>query len=154
MDNLRENTPELSKIKKENPFRVPENYFDDFSARLHIKIEAEKKVVPAPKNRIIQMLKPAVGLAASFVLIFMLVYWPLKTFSPKQVAENNSSIVIEEYDSDNENESLNLLESIDENSFYALLDEPAKSVEFSDEELMSYINTNISEYEIYLGTDF
>ncbi|QGY45436.1 hypothetical protein GM418_17680 [Maribellus comscasis] len=150
MDNLKENTPELSKIKKENPFRVPENYFDDFSARLQMKIEAEKKVVPAPKKSIIQLLKPAISLAASFALIFLLVYWPLKSFLPNKLAESNT-IEIESYD--NENQYLTLLEGIDENSFYALLDEPTAKVEFSDDELINYINTNISEYDIYLGTD-
>ncbi|MCG6186435.1 hypothetical protein [Maribellus maritimus] len=150
MDNLKENTPELSKIKKENPFRVPENYFDDFSARLQMKIEAEKKVVPGPKRRIIQLLKPAISLAASFALIFLLVYWPLKSFLPGKFAESNT-IEIESYD--NENQYLTLLEGIDENSFYALIDEPSATVEFSDDELINYINTNMSEYDIYLGTD-
>jgi hypothetical protein len=150
MDNLRENTPGLSKIKKENPFRVPDNYFDDFPARLQMKIEAGKEVVPVPENRIIQLLKPAISLAASFALIFLLVYWPLKTFLPGHIAEN-STIEVESYD--NENQYLTLLESIDENSFYVLLNEPSATVEFSDDELMNYINANISEYEIYLGTD-
>ncbi len=151
MDNLRENTPELSNIKKENPFRTPSHYFDDFSARLQMKLETETTVIPAPKNRIIQLLKPAISLAASFALIFLLVYWPLKTFLPDKVADNNN-VEIESYD--NENQYLTLLEGIDEDSFYALLDEPSTTVDFSDDELMNYINTNISEYEIYLGTDF
>ncbi len=152
MDKLKENTPELSKLKKENPFRVPENYFDDFSARLQMKIEAEKKVVQAPKNRIIQFLKPAISLAASFALIFMLVYWPLRTFLPNQVAENNN---IEIEITDEDSQFLNFLEGIDENSFYALLDEPAVSdIEFSDEELLTYLSTNFSDYELYLETDF
>lgn len=151
MDNIRENTSELSKLKKENPFRTPDNYFDDFSARLQMKLEAEKKVAPVPKNRIVQFLKPALSLAASFALIFLLVYWPMKSFLPNQVAENNG-VEIESYD--DENQYLTLLEGIDEDSFYALLDEPNTTVEFSDDDLMDYINTNISEYEIYLGTDF
>jgi hypothetical protein len=33
----------LSDIKRENPFGVPERYFDDFSARLRDKILAEEK---------------------------------------------------------------------------------------------------------------
>ena len=152
MDKLKENTPELSKLKKENPFRVPENYFDNFSARLQMKIEAEKKVVQAPKNRIIQFLKPAISMAASFALIFMLVYWPLKTFLPNHVAENNS-IKIEITDEDSQ--YLTFLEGIDENSFYALLDEPATTeIEFTDEELLTYLSTNFSDYELYLETDF
>lgn len=150
MDDLRENTPELSKIKKENPFRVPDNYFDDFSARLQLKLETEKKALAAPKNRIIQYLKPAISLAASFALIFLLVYWPLKTFLSGEVADNNSA-VIESYN--DETQYLTLLESIDENSFYVLLEEPKPTVEFSDDELINYISTNISDYELFVGTD-
>lgn len=149
MEEIKKIAPELSKIERKVPFRTPDHYFDDFSARLQMKLEAEKKVLPSPKIRIIQFLKPALSLAASFALIFMLVYWPLKTFMPAQVA-NNSNIEMEMSD----NEYLNLLEGIDENSFYALLNEPVSTVEFSDDELISYLSTNVSDYEIYLGTEF
>ncbi len=148
---MRKNTPSLSEIKKENPFGVPDNYFDDFSARLQMKLEAEKKVVAAPKSRIVQLLKPAIGLAASFALIFILVYWPIKSFLPSHLAKSNS-VVTDQYDTDEQ--YITLLEGIDENSFFALLDAPANSVEFSDDELINYINTNISEYEICLGTEY
>jgi hypothetical protein len=149
MEDINKIAPVLSKIKKEVPFRAPENYFDDFSARLQMKLDAEKMVLPAPKTRIIQFLKPALSLAASFALIFMLVYWPLKTFLPTQVAETSKTDT-EMLD----NEYLALLENMDENSFYALLDEPDSNVEFSEDELISYLNTNVSDYEIYLGTEF
>ncbi len=149
MDELKNIAPELSKIKKENPFGVPPHYFDDFSARLQMKIEAEKAVLPSPKNRIIQFLKPALSLAASFALIFLLVYFPLKTFNNAQLAENS--------DSDTEltnDDYLTLLEGMDENSFYALLNEPTSSDEFSDDELLNYLGSNVSDYDIYLETDF
>jgi hypothetical protein len=149
MDELKKITPELSKIKKENPFTVPKNYFDDFPARLQMKIEAEKEVLPSPKNRIIQILKPAIGLAASFLLIFMLVQWPLKNFTLKQVA-NTNSVVIELYDDD----YLSLVESIDENSFYALLEEPVPTIEYSDDELITYLGSTITDYEIIVGTNY
>lgn len=149
MNDLNNKKPELSKIKREYPFRVPDNYFDDFSARLQIKLEAEKKASPKRKNRIIQFLKPAIGLAASFALIFMLVYWPLKSHLPNTIATNTNTKP-EFYEDD----YLSLVEGIDENSFYALLNEPATSVEFSDEDLMNYVSSNISEYEIYLETDY
>ncbi len=148
MDELKNIAPELSKLKKENPYRVPEHYFDDFSARLQMKIQAEK-AVPVKQNRMIQFLKPALGLAASFALIFMLVYWPIKTFTPKQIANNGSETVMtinEEY--------LSMVERMDENSFYALLDEPESSVNYSDEDLIAYINTNVSDYDLYQESDF
>jgi len=148
MDELKKISPELSKLKKENPFRTPDNYFDDFSAQLQMKLEAEKKSVPIQQNRIIRFLKPAIGLAASFTIIFMLVYWPLKTFVPSEVANNTEILNM------NEMEYRNNLEGIDENSFYSLLEEKTTSIEFSDEDLISYVNTNVSEYEIYLATNY
>lgn len=149
MDDLKNIAPELSKLKKENPFKVPEHYFDDFSARLQMKLEAEKMIVPAKQNRFIYYLKPALGLAASFALIFMLVYWPLKTFTPNQTANNNTDTEMSEDEG-----YLSIVEKMDENSFFALLYEPANAVEFSDEDLVAYINTNITDYDIYQGTEF
>jgi len=147
MDELEKLGPELSKIKKENPFRVPENYFEDFSARLQIKLEAEKGGTTKNQSRIIQFLKPALGLAAGFALIFMLAYWPLTTFTPNQQANN----ITTETD---ESEMLfaSLVEGIDENSFYALLDESEVADQLSDDDLANYVKTNSSEYEIYSET--
>ncbi len=149
MDELKDQFTELSKIKNEVPFGVPKNYFDDFSARLNTRLEAEKLTVPKPKSQIIQILKPALGLAASFALIFMLVYWPIKSFSPAKVAENNNSeneIIDYEYRS--------MVEGMDENSFYTLLNEPAQKVEISDDELLNYLSASISDFDIYMGTEY
>jgi hypothetical protein len=114
-----------------------------------MKLEAEKMIVPAKQNRFIYYLKPALGLAASFALIFMLVYWPLKTFTPNQTANNNTDTEMSEDEG-----YLSIVEKMDENSFFALLYEPANAVEFSDEDLVAYINTNITDYDIYQGTEF
>lgn len=147
MDDIIKNTNELSKIKKENPFAVPDNYFDNFSARLQTKIAAEKATVPKPTTRIIQFLKPVISLAASFAIIFLLVYWPLKTFGPKEMANA-------EINSDwSDNEFLNVIENLDENSFYALLDEDADEMKFSDDDLVAYVSANFSDYEIYMNTE-
>ena len=45
-----------------------------------------------------------------------------------------------------------MVEGIDEYSFLALLEEPANPVNFTDEEIVSYIQTNSSDYEIYTET--
>ncbi len=148
MDELKKIAPELSKIKKENPFRVPENYFEDFSARLHERLEAEKAGVHRNQNRIIQFLKPAIGLAAGFALIFTLSYWPLRIFTPNEQAKNLST-------GNSESEMLyaSWVEGIDENSFYAMLDNPNGSVNFTDDDLADFVNTNSSEYDIYSETE-
>jgi len=144
MKELENIAPELLKIKKENPFRVPENYFDNFSARLQAKLDAEQNAVPVKKNNIIRYLKPAIGLAAGFALVFALAYWPMKTLTPNRVAENN----VQEL---NVNEMLfaSAVEGIDENSFYELLEDRGDEEQLSEEELANYVNTNVSDYEIY-----
>ncbi len=147
MDEFKNIAPKLSKIKKENPFGTPEKYFDDFSARLKIKLEAENKVVPIQQNRIIRFLKPALGLAASFAIIFMLVNLPLKKFMSQKVVSSNIETELSETD------YLNVVEGIDENSFFAMLTETDDGIEFSDEDLLSYASANISEYELFSETN-
>ncbi len=158
MNELKKIAPELSKIKKENPYGVPDNYFDDFSARLQMRLDAEKRILPEKENKIIRLLKPAFGLAASIALIFMLVYWPLKMFMPaheSQNAEIAQTTAPEQSPSQlSDNEFQTIVENMDENSFYTLLEEPAIAVDISDEDLENYLTSNISDYEIYLETDY
>ena len=147
MDGLKDIAPKLSKLKKENPFGTPDKYFDDFSARLQTKLDAETKVVPIQRNKIIRLLKPALGLAASFAIIFMLVNLPLKRFISQNVASNNIETELTEID------YLNVVEGIDENSFFTMLDEPTSGIEFSEDDLLSYASANISEYELFSETN-
>lgn len=144
MDELKKIAPELSKIKKENPFGTPDNYFDDFSARLQMRMEAEKQATVPRKIRFADILKPALGLAASFAIIFMLVYVPLKTFMPSERTE--VAEVTDEYD---ESGILNYIENIDESSFVSLLNEDENEEAFTDDDLTLYVSANFSDYEIY-----
>jgi hypothetical protein len=153
MNDKKNSFSELSKLKKEYPFSVPENYFGDFPARLQQRLEAEGNVLPQSSNRIVKFLKPALGLAASFALIVMLVYWPVKKFLPNYQAKTNTTIVMNE-----ENTYLSIIEKLDENSFFGLLQESTIDNgevidDFNDDELMNYLSANVSEYEIYLQTE-
>jgi hypothetical protein len=59
----------------ERPFKVPENYFDDFDARLMQKIEAEESFNKAKENAlapIISVIKPWLTMAAGFLLIALI----------------------------------------------------------------------------------
>ena len=150
MDELKNKAPKLSKIKKENPYRTPDNYFDDFSARLQTRIEAEKRVLPEKENKVIRLLKPIIGLAASFALVVLLVYWPVKKFMNSQVAE--STVTVETTVS--EDLYVSMVEGIDEASFYDMLDEEESTTEFTDDEMINYISANVSDFEIYLETNY
>ena len=150
MDELKNKAPKLSQIKKENPFRAPDNYFDDFSARLQTRKKKKKKVLPEKDNKVIRLLKPVIGLAASFALIVLLVYWPVKKFMNNQVAEseiNTESTVSEDL-------YVSMVEGIDEASFYDMLEEEESTTVFTDDEMINYISANISDYEIYLETNY
>ncbi len=144
MKDLEKIAPELSKLKNENPFRVPEGYFDDFAARLQSKIEAEQSFVPSKKSTIIRYLKPAIGLAAGFALIFSLAYWPLKSLTPKQVVKNNTI----ELDI-NDLLFASAVEAIDVNSFYELLEKPSNAEQLNHDDIASYVKNNVSDYEVY-----
>ncbi|HKI90507.1 MAG TPA: hypothetical protein VKA38_15885, partial [Draconibacterium sp.] len=71
-----------------------------------------------------------------------------KSFTPTEVVNNintENGIPDSEYRS--------MVEGIDENSFYTLLDEPAQTAEISDDDLLNYLSANVSDYDIYLGTE-
>ena len=143
MDELKKIAPELSKIEKKVPFRTPDHYFDDFSARLQARLAEENQKVSVHKSLFTRVFKPALGLAASFALVFMIVYWPVKSFMSGNLAKNESGpdIIELRYQS--------MMEGIDENSFYSLLEDQNKTVAFTDDELIGYLSANISEYEIF-----
>ena len=62
MDNNFQIPENLKKAGKEHPFRVPENYFENFAGRLQDRINKEQKVPAAA--RLITMARPYLGMAA------------------------------------------------------------------------------------------
>lgn len=153
MNELKKIAPELSKIEKEQVFNVPDKYFDDFYSRMQYRLETEMQPLPSKVNPVIRFFKPVLGLAASFALVFMLVYFPIKLYIPDYFAKDRPSAIQNEDD-----DFRNLLEYMDENSFFALINEPVAIQQtnyqnFNDEELLNYISSNVSEYEIYLQTE-
>ena len=149
MDELKNIAPELSKLKKEKVFGTPKNYFDDFSARMHTKIEHEKQPEKEQKPRVFQLFKPALGLVASFALIAMLVYVPLKLFVKQDLPELAENI--DYTDSDFKH----LMASMDESTFFAILEEGEETENngFTDEDLQVYVNANFTDYEIFEFTE-
>ena len=66
--------------KKDQPFKVPEGYFETFPERLMIRIEEEEQ--PDKKRSLFFYLKPVLMMAASFAFVMLLVYLPIKKFFP------------------------------------------------------------------------
>ncbi len=70
MDDINKIKPELSKIKKDKHFRIPDGYFDDFSVRLGERIHRESDA--GFYERYILTLKPYLAIAALFIGMIIL----------------------------------------------------------------------------------
>ncbi len=141
--------PEFMKRPKTNPFRTPDHYFDTIEDRIMgaIEHEAKKKTTSTP-GKIFQLLKPVLGLAASFAVIYLLAYYPIKYFSPNSMvkSETTNTSSPEILDAYSFNVSL-----IDENSLVSTIfsDETDTLSEIKPDELLAFLSTEMTDLEIY-----
>ena len=63
---------ELNDIKKQNPFKVPENYFENLSERIMSQTSATEAGIP--KKSIVRRLRPFLAMAASVALFALIGY--------------------------------------------------------------------------------
>jgi len=78
-------------LKKESPFRVPENYFETFSDRLNVRIQEEEN--SRIKSSLFIYFKPMLAVAAILVLAMLLIYIPITKLLPSDsgnIAQNRS----------------------------------------------------------------
>lgn len=75
MDDINKTAPNLSKIKKDKHFKVPEGYFDTFPARMSDKIHAVKD--EGFYEKYVLNLKPYLAIAALFIglVIIGIITW-------------------------------------------------------------------------------
>ncbi|MCL1821585.1 MAG: hypothetical protein FWG22_02050 [Prolixibacteraceae bacterium] len=140
----------LVEMKGKLPFKVPQNYFDDFPVRMQLRLEAEgvefQKKQPG-KIKALNIIKPVLGLVAGFAAAFVLVYWPVKNIS-QDYQKENVEIAQESNDL-----IMNIIEWMDANTFYAILENGNNEDEpVNDDVLIEYLAMNYSDYDIYLET--
>jgi hypothetical protein len=158
MNDLKKIAPELSKIKKEIPFRAPENYFRDFPDRLQVIINSGNtdKAATEPGGKIARMIIPALKVAASIALVALLLYQPLRRVFPGYLAKGLSEMTDTAITEDER--ILLMIDKIDETSFLTLVDESdtkeALNSELIDEELLSYLCSDISDYDLLLQNTY
>ena len=137
---------EFLKRQKKNPFRTPEGYFDSVEDRIMGGIEPSKKT-KTTSTRIIQFIKPALGLAASFLLVGLLVYSPIKSLLLKNgtksgIAQSSATDLLDDY-------SLNLT-SIDDNALAnAIFLDESNVTSLDSNEVLAYLSSNLNDVEIY-----
>lgn len=130
---------------KSIPFKTPEGYFESFHDRLTGRLVLEQEVLNPPSSKVllVRYLRPALALAASFALIFMLVYFPVKTFGPS--ISKNTTIEIDD-------DLLNYYFT-DEVFFKSLTSHEIED-DFDEASIESILLASMSEYELLqLKTD-
>ena len=80
MDELSNTAPQLSGIKKEKTFVVPDGYFNDFPSKLLDKIHKEEQI--PFRNKILISIRPKLYLAAVITGIILITYIGIKIISP------------------------------------------------------------------------
>lgn len=69
------------KIANDNPFRVPDNYFDEVKRDIFVKTRAEEN--KKNKTGISRVLKPAIMMAAAMLVFVIISYSILKLLFPE-----------------------------------------------------------------------
>lgn len=147
----------LSHIKKENPFGTPEAYFDTFSERLNTRIQVEEK--PVRRLQWFNILKPVLGLAASFALVFFLLYVPMENFLPQiwsnYLAKHPGNIAqTDSIDTDNYFQTLmdyQVFSSSDDLQILSTLNDVENTMaadSLTSQQIEDYIVMNYSDWEI------
>lgn len=126
------------------PFEVPAGYFETFENRLEARIAALDEK-PSSRRTVLRVLKPILGLAASFLLVFLLVKYPMSLISPRQIADQQANAI------EDDNYMKDLLLSTpsyfdDKTLVQAMVTEPKQPSE--SEELISVLSEEITDYEI------
>jgi len=139
--------PEFMKRGKPNPFRTPDRYFDSIEDRIMgvIKHSAKSKTT---FNKVIQFLKPALGLAASFTLVFILGYYSINHFLPKGMIKSEVAVITSTSTVDDS--TLNF-SSIDDNTLINAIfsDETSNVSEIKPDDMLAYLSSGMNEVEIY-----
>jgi LysM repeat protein len=87
-------------MKKDQPFKVPEDYFENLSDRIQEKIELEEN----PKKRMLQVLKPYVWMAASIIGIVFIAKvvltnsvdpnYKIQQYSQSEISIDTQSVIV------------------------------------------------------------
>jgi len=139
--------PEFLKRQKKNPFQTPEQYFETLEDRILKNITNENQT-KARSFKLIKFIKPALGIAASITLIYLVMQAPieLRMFSKvaqKNIPNINATTPAEEYSF--------LLTSTDENTLINAISsgETNDQEDINQDEVLAYLSTGLNDVEIY-----
>ena len=137
---------EFSGLKMENPFRVPDNYFDNLPEKIQVNIRAREKAVSKPVTRIVDYLKPHLALAAAILGFALIGYTGFRYFinrnSDSQISNHEIAEYMDFYSNDVDNTLI--IELLEEQE-----QQPVETNDDLSEEIIDYLlNENIDIYTI------
>lgn len=141
----------LEYLKDKNVLKVPDNYFEDFSGRLKERVTSESKFA-ASKSWITLFLRPALGTAAVFAVLFLAIYIPVKNSSKDggtAIFYNEQQVNINDAKYGNERGDIDALMMMPQSQFLAALEavETSEDVTVIDPQaLKDYLSENSLDY--------
>jgi hypothetical protein len=127
----------LDEAGRRYPFHTPEGYFDRLPMAMMDRIET---ATPERKDSVlIRYLKPALGLVAGFILIFGLVYVPMRILSPSGTSHNQTALADDVY---------YLLYAMNDHHIFEAIDTDSPEASFDNEQLENYLFDSVNEYEL------
>lgn len=136
----------FSWLKKENPFKVPDNYFDKLPEKIQVNIHACEKAASKPVTRIVNYVKPHLALAAAILGFALIGYTGFRYFinrnSESQISHQEIAEYMDFYSNDVDNTLI--MELLEEQE-----QQPVETVDDLSEEIIDYLlNENIDIYTI------
>ena len=137
---------ELFGVNKNNPFRVPDNYFDNLPEKIQVNIHARENAVSKPITRIIDYIKPHLALAAAILGFALIGYtgfrYLINKNSDSQIRNREIAEYIDFYSNDVDNTLI--MELLEEQKQQSI-----ETDEDLSEEIINYLlNENIDIYTI------
>lgn len=141
----------LEYLKNEKVLKVPDRYFDDFAGRLKTRIG--KKSKPVVRQSLINIyLRPALGIAAVFTVLFLAVYIPVNKSSKDEKATmsyTESQVNLNNTQQRNEKGDVDALMMMSQSQFLSALEavETSENVNVIDSQaLKDYLAENSLDY--------
>jgi len=129
----------LDQLSREFPSHVPDGYFDDLTSMVMARIGTERE--PRKEMMFLRYLRPAMGLAASFLIIMALIYIPVKVLFPvKKSIDQSASLTIDE--------ELLISYPLAEHSLFETLENTDTDDLIDDDQLETVLLASVDEYEL------
>ena len=136
----KETNKNTDNLERKNPFRTPEGYFENFSTRVMDRIEEHNKI--SSIQMFTRIIRPALAIAASFAIIFLLIYVPVNILRPQITMniEEADSFELFKYYNINDQTMINIFEEEHNDTYDEELLETVLLASVSDIELLENKN--------------